>query len=274
MRIKGSDSLIDLTCEDVVLKRKDAIAEAFGRAAARYDQHAAFQRQVGELLMDFLPDDLQGLRVLDIGCGTGYFSALLAQRGARVTAADLSVEMLAQAKARCGELVEHYQQADAEALPFADDSFDLVFSSLALQWCEELSVPLTELRRVVKPGGRICFSTLLDGSLYELKQAWAKIDTHQHVNDFLSEKQIKIALAQSGADRHHLDLRSIQVDYSSAFQLMKDLKGIGATHIHGRTRGLMTREKLLQVEHQYKTYKNRQGQLPATYRVCLGAIDL
>jgi malonyl-CoA O-methyltransferase len=263
----GSNSLIDV-------KRKQAIAEAFGRAAARYDQHAEFQRQVGHELMDLLPDDLSGLSVLDIGCGTGYFSRQLALRGARVTAADLSVEMLAMTQERCGDQLEACQQADAEALPFADNSFDMAFSSLALQWCEDLAVPLRELQRVVKPGGRVCFSTLMDGSLLELKQAWAKIDAYQHVNDFLTEKQINIALAQSDANAHHLDLRSIQVGYPSAFQLMKDLKGIGATHICGRARGLVTREKLLQVEDEYKVFKNRQGLLPATYQVCLGAIEL
>ncbi|WP_181388389.1 malonyl-ACP O-methyltransferase BioC [Vibrio albus] len=253
---------------------KTAIAEAFGRAAQHYDQHAQFQRDVGNMLLVSMPQDLSGYKVLDIGCGTGYFSRLLAERGAIVTAADLSCDMLKQAEARCKDKVVNYQQADAENLPFSDDSFDFVFSSLALQWCEDLAVPLKELKRVTRGGGKIFFSTLMDGSLVELKQAWAKIDTHQHVNQFLTRKEIKIALAQSGNEQHHLDLRPIKLWYSSSFDLMRDLKGIGANHVSGRSHGLTGRRALLKVEHEYQCFKNKKGLLPATYQVCLGAIEL
>ncbi|XHF85999.1 malonyl-ACP O-methyltransferase BioC [Vibrio sp. HN007] len=255
-------------------KRKEAIAEAFGKAATNYDKHAEFQRQVGHELLSMMPETLEGKRVLDIGCGTGYFSELLADKGAKVTAADISVEMLEQAETRCGSKVEFYQQADAENLPFESEQFDYVFSSLALQWCEDISEPLKELKRVTKPGGQIYFTTLLDGSLFELKQAWAKIDTHQHVNDFLTEKNIKIALAQSEAPKHHLDLRTIKVWYSSALQLMRDLKGIGATHINDRAQGLVKKQVLINVEGEYGKYRSESGLLPATYEVCLGAINL
>lgn len=77
---------------------KQAIAQAFSKAACTYDQHAAFQRDVGQRLMDKLPQDLTGLSVLDLGCGTGYFTAQLAQRGAKVTAFDLSDSMLEQCR--------------------------------------------------------------------------------------------------------------------------------------------------------------------------------
>lgn len=256
------------------LNQKAAIADAFGRAAKKYDAHAQFQRDVGTRLLARMPRSLQGLKVLDIGCGTGYFSAILAEKGAIVTAADLSQEMLVQAEERCGGIVSEYQLADAELLPFKDNQFDLVFSSLALQWCDDLSVPLREMQRVTNQGGKVYFSTLVDGSLFELKQAWAKIDAYQHVNQFLTMKQINIALAQSGAIDHQLDLPAIQLWYSSAFQLMKDLKGIGATHVQQRSIGLTTKSVLQQVEIEYQKFKNNKNLLPATYQVCLGTIDL
>lgn len=253
---------------------KAAIAEAFGKAASTYDAHAQFQRDVGHRLLGFLPEDLSGKTVLDVGCGTGYFSQQLRQRGAEVICFDLSEQMLAAAKTRCGEHNVTYQQGDAECLPFESDSVDFVFSSLALQWCEDLSVPLREMRRVVKPSGQICFSTLLDGSLCELKQAWLEIDGYQHVNDFIATNQVKVALAQSGCVNHRLDLPTITLWYESAFSLMKDLKGIGANHVSGRSQGLTSRKSLLQVEQSYQKFKNHQGLLPATYQVCLGVIHL
>jgi len=252
--------------------RKQAIIEAFGRAASDYDQHAAFQRQVGHLLLDKLAPDLSGLRVLDLGCGTGYFSYQLAKRGATVIAADISKPMLAQCQKRCTGMSVITLEADAEALPFEAGEFDLAFSSLALQWCQDLSVPLQEMKRVVKPSGQIMFSTLLDGSLVELKKAWSKIDSYQHVNNFLSQKQVKLALAQSGNSSHHLDSSPVTLWYRTAFELMRDLKGIGATHVTGRNNGLTTRQQLRGVDKEYQKFRNHQGLLPATYQVCLGVI--
>ncbi|NOJ22574.1 malonyl-ACP O-methyltransferase BioC [Vibrio coralliilyticus] len=253
---------------------KTAIAEAFGKAANTYDSHAAFQRMVGERLLIQLPEDLSNKTVLDLGCGTGYFSEKLRQRGALVICCDLSQQMLNKAEERCGSAGMRYQLGDAEALPLPTASVDYVFSSLALQWCQDLSRPLREMRRVVKPAGQVYFSTLLEGSLEELKCAWRQIDAYQHVNDFISTNQVKIALAQSGCQSHHLDLPTMKVWYDTAFSLMRDLKGIGANHVSGRSHGLTSLRTLIEVERAYQTFKNHQGLLPATYQVCLGVIHL
>ncbi|WP_443088441.1 malonyl-ACP O-methyltransferase BioC [Vibrio sp. LaRot3] len=258
---------------------KASVAAAFSKAAEGYDNHAEFQRNVGLRLLEHLPQNLTGKRVLDLGCGTGFFSQRLLDRGAQVVCCDLSQAMLDKAKQRCGTSNIEYRCGDAEDLPFCDDQFDYVFSSLALQWCDDLSVPLKEIRRVVKPNGQALFSTLLDGSLIELKNAWGKVDTYQHVNDFVSLNQVKIALAQAHCQNHHLDLPTIVVWYDRAFSLMRDLKGIGANYVvsdaNGRSQGLTSRQALIQVEREYQTFeKNHQGLLPATYQVCLGIINL
>ncbi|EKO3677683.1 malonyl-ACP O-methyltransferase BioC [Vibrio metschnikovii] len=251
---------------------KKAIAQAFSKAASHYDQHAAFQRDVGQRLLDTLPKQLVDWQVLDLGCGTGYFAQQLRSRGATVVCADLSSAMLYQAKQRCGHYRMHYVQLDAEALPFKAAHFDLVFSSLALQWCEDLVVPLQEIHRILKPQGQARFSTLLFGSLTELAQAWQKVDVHQHVKRFADVNKINLALAQSDFAQYHLDLPAITVWYESAYQLMRDLKGIGATHIHGRSQGLTGRHTLAQVEQAYQQFAGQQGLLPATYQVCLGVL--
>jgi malonyl-CoA O-methyltransferase len=251
---------------------KQAIASAFGRAAASYDNHAAFQREVGHQLLALMPDRLVGKRVLDLGCGTGYFSQFLCEAGCDLVCADLSEEMLDQAKQKCGAANAEFMQCDAELLPFADSSFDYVFSSLALQWCDDLAVPLKEIKRILKPGGQGYFSTLLEGSLYELDQAWSKVDSYQHVNRFISHNQVKLALAQADYLKHHLFLQPITLRYASAFALMKDLKGIGATHVEGRAKGLVSRQTLAQVEAAYRACCGLEEDLPATYQVCFGVL--
>ncbi|MGX9418301.1 malonyl-ACP O-methyltransferase BioC [Vibrio sp. RC27] len=252
---------------------KKSIAAAFGRAASSYDNHAKFQRNVGYQLLDLMPQSLCGKRVLDLGCGTGYFSQRLLERGAEVVCGDISVEMLEQARLRCGTNNVTYSLCDAEAMNFADDSFDYVFSSLALQWCDDLSAPLAEIKRIIKPEGVGYFTTLLDGSLIELSQAWSKVDSYQHVNRFISRNRVKLALAQSEVSSHHLSLQTITQRYSSALALMKDLKGIGATHIQARPKGLFTRETLDKVELEYRAISGNEDFLPATYQVCFGMLQ-
>ncbi|CZF79276.1 Malonyl-[acyl-carrier protein] O-methyltransferase [Grimontia celer] len=253
-------------------EEKKAIKDAFSRAAKTYDSSAAFQRRVGHLLME-MNTDWQDKTVIDLGCGTGYFTKQMLALGADMVALDLSDKMLEQAKVRCGDSV-NYISADAESLPLADNSVDVAFSSLALQWCHDLSVPISELKRVVKPGGKILFTTLLEGSLEELKQAWRKVNGQSHVNTFLSHKQVNIALAQAHCNHYHIECKPITEYYPSALALMKDLKGIGATHLQeGRSAGLVGRRAFIELESAYDVYRNEDGTVPATYQVCFGAIN-
>ncbi|GEM77140.1 malonyl-ACP O-methyltransferase BioC [Vibrio sagamiensis] len=253
---------------------KYAIAHAFGKAAQSYDDHASFQREVGHRLLKKLPSDLSGKKVLDLGGGTGYFSHILLARGAEVVCIDIAQPMLEKARQRCGENGIRYVLADAESLPLADESFDYVFSSLALQWCTDISKPLGEICRVLKVDGKGLFSILLDGSLHELRQSWARVDSHQHVNHFITQNQLNFALAQSESSNYHLESHAITVWYDSAFAVMRDIKGIGANVVRGRSHGLTSYRSLLKVESMYQTFQNDQGLLPATYQVGLGTINL
>ena len=105
--------------------------------------------------------DVRDRDVLDLACGTGYFGAWLARRGARVVATDLSPEQLATAR-RCQRVhgpTFPLLQADAEQLPLASARFDVVVSEHgAAAWCDPHRwVP--EAARVLRPGGRLVFLT-------------------------------------------------------------------------------------------------------------------
>ncbi len=252
---------------------KQAIGLAFGRAAETYDDHAALQRQVGQALAALLPKTTlaAGGALLDVGCGTGYMARQWRDGGAEVTALDLSAAMLDQARRR--HSAEHYVRADAEHLPFADGAFTACGSNLALQWCADLSVPLSELYRVLAPQGQAVFSTLMAGSLSQLRQAWAQVDGAQHVNDFLPEACLAEAMAAVGADGvdHHTAVYTMW--YPSVMAMMKDLKGIGATHVHGgRRQGLLSRGHLAALAAAFLPWQNEQGLLPLSYEVFYGVL--
>jgi SAM-dependent methyltransferase len=98
--------------------------------------------------------DVSGRRVLDLGCGHGMAAVVLARRGARVTALDLSRGYLDEACRRAGANAVHvdFVQGDAERLPFADGSFDAVWANAVLHHLDP-SIAAGELRRVLRPGG-------------------------------------------------------------------------------------------------------------------------
>ena len=101
---------------------------------------------------------LAGLRVLDYGCGHGMAAVVLARRGGRVTAFDLSAGYLIEARrrARANGVAVDFVQADGERLPFADGSFDRVWGNAVLHHLD-LGKAVRELRRVLAPGGRAVF---------------------------------------------------------------------------------------------------------------------
>lgn len=243
---------------------KSAIASAFGRAAATYDKFADLQRLSGEALLKRTAH-LSARQVLDAGCGTGTFSRRWREAGSRVTALDLSEAMLQQAQAN--HAAHDYVCGDIEALALPDARFCLVFSNLALQWCSDLHQGLHELLRVTRPGGHVAFSTLCEGSLVELNQAWQAVDGRAHANRFLSKRQIVDAAAGRLVDYHR---ETVTLHFADALSAMRSLKGIGATHLHdGRGGGLLTRRQLQSLS---LAWPQQQGAYPLSYHLFYGVL--
>ncbi|MGN5162758.1 malonyl-ACP O-methyltransferase BioC [Aeromonas dhakensis] len=252
---------------------KAQLARRFGAAARHYDAHARFQQEVGQALLVRMSAAgmHEGGCGLDLGCGTGFFLPALAGRCSELTGLDLAPGMLAQAALRgsgarllCG---------DAEQLPFADETFDWVFSSLALQWCERPAQAFAELHRVLKPGGRLLFSTLLAESLWQLREAWRTVDECDHVNRFLSLPQLQHAIAAGGFVAPALESLTWSLGYPELNGLLRDLKGIGASQVNDeRHTGLASRQRLLRLSQAYEAHRQPDGLLAASYQVCLGQL--
>ncbi|MFP2237996.1 malonyl-ACP O-methyltransferase BioC [Pseudescherichia vulneris] len=243
---------------------KSAIAAAFGRAASHYQQHDELQRQSAAALLAQLPGRAFN-RVLDAGCGPGSMSRYWTDVGSQVTALDLSSQMLDQALYQ--HSAQHYVQADIEAMPLADEQYDLAWSNLAVQWCDSLPTALSELYRVVRPGGRVAFSTLVADSLPELHLAWQPIDRQPHANRFLTQTEIVAALAGYRCQHH---THTFCLTFDDALSAMRSLKGIGATHLHqGRAAYTLTRSHLQQIQ---LAWPKQQGRCALTYHIFTGVI--
>lgn len=101
-----------------------------------------------------------GLRVLDVACGTGNLAVIAARAGCAVNGIDIATNLVAQARARADEagLAITFEEGDAEAMPFADDCFDLAVSMFGVMFTPQPAVATAELWRVTKPGGRIALA--------------------------------------------------------------------------------------------------------------------
>lgn len=253
---------------------KAQLRASFERAAPVYDQVAVLQREVGARLLERLAlVHLVPQVVLDVGAGTGNSTQGLARqyRKAQLIALDLAVAMLRQVRRRSPWL-RGWQLVcgDVERLPLADASCDLVFSNLTLQWCQDLDSAFAEMRRVLRPGGLLLFSSLGPDTLKELRASWAAADGRTHVNAFMDMHDVGDALLRARFAEPVMDMETLTLTYADARGLMRDLKTLGAHNVTaGRAHGLTGKGRLNAMLAAYEGLR-RDGVLPATYEVVYG----
>jgi malonyl-CoA O-methyltransferase len=257
---------MDAPNPQVATRDKRTIARSFSRAAASYDAVAGLQRSVGEALVRQLAQKGSPSRVLDLGCGTGYFCSQLAQRfpAAQLVGLDLAEAMVRFARERTRAAAVN---GDAEQLPLQTSVVDVVFSSLVIQWCDDLPRLFAELQRVLKPGGRLAFSTLGPATLHELKAAWRAVDNDVHVNEFQPAQVVERALWLAGFQIEQWQVEQRVLHFSRVGELTRELKSLGAHNMNpGRAEGLTGRQKITRLKNAYEAFRTLDG-LPATYEV-------
>jgi malonyl-CoA O-methyltransferase len=262
---------------------KAKMAQSFAAAAAQYDDVAVLQRQTADELLERLSlTTLEPETILDLGAGTGRNLALLQQRypQAKLLAMDIAPGMLKQAAKRYRQDLglkrwlpgQNHLQAiagDAESIPLADNSVDLVYANLSLQWCEPNS-SFREIHRVLKPGGLLMFTSLGPDTLTELRQAWAQVDDYPHVNVFFDIHDVGDAMMATGMADCVLDIEPYTLTYPSPMAMMRDLKILGAHNVNeGRRRGLTGKRLMSRVINAYEAFR-KDGQIPASYEVVFG----
>lgn len=243
----------------------------FARAADTYERHDALQREVQADLLSRLDFYLQAPgRVLDVGAGTGRGSALLKKRypKAQVIAIDLAQPMLHAARRHQG-LLRPFQRvcAEATALPLPDRSVDVLYSNLCFQWIDDLAALFAECVRVLKPGGLLAFSSFGPDTLKELRAAWAAVDERSHVSRFLDMHDVGDAMLNAGLRDPVLDVNRYTLTYSEPRALLKELKGLGATHAdRARERHLTGKSHYRAMLGAYEAMRV-DGRIPATWEV-------
>jgi len=287
---------------------KKQMRRAFSRAAPDYDATAVMKREVCTRMVERLDYiRMKPAHVLDEGSGTGWGTRQLAQRypAAQVVALDIAIGMLRTSRGTSGwwqkifspvspfvvsssnhegpfdrlranglsgfaGKKQNYVCADVEALPLAANSMEMIWSNLAVQWCNDLPGAFAEMHRVLKPDGLLMFSTFGPDTLKELRIAFNGVDGHSHINRFADMHDVGDMLMASGFAEPVMDMEMLTLTYDDVRAVLQDLKTIGAHNATaGRGQGLMGKNAWARLTENYERLRNN-GKLPATFEVVYG----
>ncbi|WPS85674.1 methyltransferase domain-containing protein (plasmid) [Brevibacillus halotolerans] len=142
---------------------KEIAYEPFSQLAnhyAKFMDNNPFYKYLERPTMLEMLGSVQGKKILDVGCGTGWHTKYFIENGADVVSIDISPEMVQRAKMRIGDRTDRIQIGNIEeTLPFVQEgSIHLVYASLVLHFMKEWHLSLAEIRRVLVPGGELIFS--------------------------------------------------------------------------------------------------------------------
>ncbi|SFV88206.1 Biotin synthesis protein BioC [hydrothermal vent metagenome] len=242
------------------------VRSAFNKASSQYDKNAFLQKEIA-LRLDAKLEVISSNAdvILDLGAGTGLLSQNLLKRfkNSQLICLDFAQESLKN------NPVMHKLCADANHLPLADNSVDIVVSSLMMQWCLDTKQLFSECHRVLKNDGLLLFSTFGPDTLKELKKSWSVVDDTPHVNTFTDMHDIGDQLLQNGFQSPVMEMETLTLTYQTVTDLLKDLKAIGAQTVNTRTKSLTGKNKFQSMIKMYESYR-QNGKLPATYEVIYG----
>uniref|UniRef100_A0A3B4AWA1 Arginine-hydroxylase NDUFAF5, mitochondrial n=1 Tax=Periophthalmus magnuspinnatus TaxID=409849 RepID=A0A3B4AWA1_9GOBI len=192
---------------------------------------------------------------LDLGCGRSFIA-----------------EHLTTKRLRHSEISSRCILADEEFLPFKDDTFDLVLSSMSLHWVNDLPGALRQVWRVLKPDGAFIAALPGGDSLYELRCSLQLAQTEReggfspHVSPLTAVTDLGNLLGRAGFTLLTVDTDELQVHYPGFMELLTDLKGMGESNCAWNRRLLLHRDTILATAAVYKEmYGNPDGSIPATF---------
>jgi malonyl-CoA O-methyltransferase len=261
---------------------KTFVKKSFNRHARTYDQNASLQGALGNTLLQFLNGSVcAAARILDIGMGTGIMTTRLAEKypAAHIHGCDIATSMLAHARRKDALCLRQdlFIAADAEILPYRENSFDLALSGCTFQWLDDEERAFREVFRVLKPGGIFLCSLFGDKTFAELKRSYDQAcrETHYSQGEALSLDWSELTVADlfesAGFIRRFARTELIRERYRSVKELMRGIKGMGAQNASiRRNRGLGMRvvwDRMIAVYE--REFSLPGGGISATYQVIM-----
>jgi malonyl-CoA O-methyltransferase len=280
----------------VTNSRNSAVQRQFNRSAISYDTHAHVQRSMANQLARSLAGwKNKGLpsepSILEIGCGTGALTQIVvnAWPSAKITAIDIAPEMIELASKRFRS-AQHpgsrnrpadrlrFLQADIEtwAATAPESSVDIIVSNACFQWLSSPQETLSQLRRMLRPGGLLLFTTFGPDTFREMHEAFNEVyranglEPQRHGLSFASPVQWEIMLQESGYSSFNCERSIHKEKYASAKDFLYSVKGMGASTSEAVTvSGYSLRRLFTDMYQEYDNKFSMQGGVAATYDLLL-----
>jgi len=250
---------------------KRQVRQHFSCHAQEYDRYAIVQQTVAKRLAGMLENQKQfWQRGLEVGCGTGLLSQQLysSQPQLKLVLSDIAHGMTQYVQQTIPQAP--VCDADAAALPFVADSFDLVVSSSVYQWLNDLANAFHEISFVLKQGGLLGLALFGEKTLYELRSSHQAVLTAgkvSHVQSFPALSAVSEALPE------RFEILSLQSEFETEWHadvpgLLRSLKKIGAQNAsQQRPQGLASRKIMQEMISHYSCHYGEERGVPATYEV-------
>jgi len=278
----------------MVISRSSAVQSQFNRRAISYDTHAHVQRTMADqLARSFVGWKDKGLinerSILEIGCGTGALTQIIVNEwpSASITALDIAPKMIELTEKRIlsGQHLStrnsttdriRFIEADIEmwAKNAPASSVDIIVSNACFQWLNDPQETLGHLRRMLRPGGLLIFTTFGPDTFCEMHKAFNEVYRasgmvpQRHGLTFQSPDQWEIMLEESGYSNFKCERAIHKEKYASARDFLYSVKGMGASTTEAVTTSWHSFRRLF--TNMYKEYEDKfsmQGGVAATYDI-------
>jgi malonyl-CoA O-methyltransferase len=253
---------------------KHGIRRNFARRVRTYDRHACMQRLMAHGLVAVAREGMvQARRILEIGCGTGYFTALLRQANqeARLVALDLDASLVETARRRLGAAAGvEWLVADGEA-PL-HGAYDLIIANATFQWFTRPAATLANYFQSLAPGGTLSFSTLGPGTFQELAGALDQAATSLQLStppripaqEFGDRDTWSDLLFQAGFRKVQLFREIATTSFSSVREFLKALQATGVTNPRPSPFSPRLLHAMIAA---YQAIYGKDGAIPVTYEM-------
>lgn len=249
-------------------------AAHFNRAAATYAAQPGVQATVAKRLADMLKSRTEtgDFSLMEAGCGTGYLTRELCRLfpDSRMLAVDIAETMLEETRQHINGHHKNleFMQADISTLKLRS-RFSLIVSSSSLHWMMPLESTFSNLKKCLRPDGRIIFAMMVDGTLRELQTLRAQIAPAKKSSRKLpTETDVMTALQTSGFTINRWGTETLTPPYPSPAAFLETLRRQGVTGGFSNSSTLLTRGEMRQLMHQYrKRYSQADGRVTATYKI-------
>ncbi|KAL1006134.1 hypothetical protein UPYG_G00068240 [Umbra pygmaea] len=256
---------------DRTMKRRQKKWAASQEDSKKYDY---LRDEVGSRVADRVYDIARTFSLaLDIGCGKSHIAEHLHKDVVeRLFLTDIS-EMSLRKTREC-EIPTHCVMADEEFLPFKENTFDLVISSLSLHWINDLPGSLRQINQILKPDGVFIGAMVGGETLYELRCSLQLAELEReggfspHVSPYTAVTDLGNLLNLAGFNMLTVDIDDIQVHYPGILELMSDLQGMGESNCAWNRKSMLHRDTILAAAAIYQEmYGSEDGSIPATYEI-------